>query len=114
MENCIFCKIISNQLPATIVAETDLLLVFKDINPRAKTHFLIIPKKHCVNMKDVDSINDQILPVAFFEMVKNLSLGLDGAQEFNLLCNNGAGAGQIVFHLHWHFVSENNFAELNS
>lgn len=104
MESCIFCKIVAKQIPAKVVLETTDVLAFYDINPAERTHILIIPKTHCKNMKDVDTKSG--LPAAMFEAVKSLSVRLDGNRSFKIAVNNEASAGQVVFHLHWHFISK--------
>lgn len=103
-QNCIFCKIILKQIPATIIAENDKVLVIKDIAPKAPVHYLIMPKEH---IKDVQSLDGQDLAVAgeMMLMAKELSSKLSGSQAFRLIINNGSDAGQSVFHLHYHFLS---------
>lgn len=103
-QHCIFCKIIAKELPAKVIAETDNILVIEDIAPKAPIHYLIIPKKH---IKDVPSLSetDGFIPTYMLLMAKHLSKMLTGSQSFRLLINNGADAGQSVFHLHTHFLS---------
>ncbi|MCL5875057.1 MAG: HIT domain-containing protein [Candidatus Dependentiae bacterium] len=101
--NCIFCKIIARSIPATIITETDSIIVIKDIFPKAPVHYLIIPKKH---VQDVQSLHetDGTLAGELVLMAKQLSLQL-GSQAFRLVVNSGADAGQKVFHLHFHFLA---------
>lgn len=103
-KNCIFCKIIAREMPATIIAENDSIIVIKDIAPKAPIHSLLIPKKH---IKDIQSLHakDAKLAGDLFLMAKELSKQLDGSQAFRIVVNNGADAGQRVFHLHLHFLS---------
>ena len=104
---CLFCKIISQQIPAKLIFETDSTLVIADINPRAPIHYLIIPKKHVEHMgflqpQDADLISDMA------NVVQQLSKDLVQPAAFNVISNNGVGAGQSVPHLHWHFLAGKN------
>ena len=103
-QNCIFCKIINKQIPSKFIAETDDLIVIQDIAPKAPVHYLIIPKIH---IKDIQSLDQAHAEVAgkMMLMAKQLSTHLSGSQAFRLIINNGADAGQSVFHLHFHFLS---------
>jgi len=110
-QSCVFCKIIAKQIPVTHVEETDNLLVIKDRAPKAPIHYLIIPKKHIENVgalvdQDVDSV------AQIFLMARDLAKKLSGSQAFRLVVNNGADAGQSVFHLHVHFLSGKKMFDL--
>lgn len=107
--NCIFCKIIEKKIPSKIVYEDESVAAFEDANPQAPVHLLIVPKKH---FPDIHSMND-----ADRELIGHLFLtakkiaddkGLDG-KGYRLVINNGAGAGQTVFHLHLHILSGRRF-----
>lgn len=102
--DCIFCSIISGAIPATIIKETDDIIVLKDINPKAPIHYLIIPKKH---IKDVSSLTqgDAELLGKLFLMAKELGDQLSDDATFRLIANNGTDAGQSIFHVHIHFLS---------
>ena len=104
MHDCIFCKIIKKEIPATVVTETDDYIVIKDIVPKAPVHNLIIPKKH---ISDVASLteDDSDIPGMLFLAARDLSKQLSDSQAFRLIVNNGADAGQSVFHMHMHFLS---------
>jgi histidine triad (HIT) family protein len=78
-------------------------MVIKDINPKASIHYLIIPKKHITDLSHFED-NDQALAGSLLLMAKSLSKDLGGA-AFRLVVNNGADAGQIIFHAHIHFLS---------
>ena len=99
-KSCIFCEIIQKRIPATFVHETDSLIVIKDINPSAPIHFLIIPKKHVV---DISSMSEQDLALGrdIYACAQELSRTYG---DFKLIVNNGYKAGQRVFHLHAHFL----------
>lgn len=104
-EKTIFEKIINGEISASIIAETDLLIVIKDIYPKAPIHLLIIPKKP---VRDVQSLTRQdiheIVP-AMFSMAQYLGETLPGAAHFKLHINAGRDAGQEVPHLHMHFLA---------
>lgn len=102
--NCIFCKIINKEIPAAIIAENDDVIVIQDRAPKAPVHNLIIPKKHIENIKSLDE-NDAHIAAKMLLMAKELSARLSGSGAFRLIINNGADAGQSVFHLHYHFLS---------
>lgn len=105
MQNsCVFCKIIANQVPSTIIAENDQIIVIKDINPKAPIHYLIIPKKHLSDITEFQP-DDQNLAGAMLLMAKTLSEQLSGSKAFKLIINNGTDVGQSVFHSHMHFLA---------
>lgn len=106
-QDCIFCKIIANQIPSKRIQETDEIIVIADIAPQAPVHYLIIPKKHIKNIQSCADI-DQALLGKILLMVKKLSQELSGNQEFKLIANNGASMGQSVFHIHFHFLAGKN------
>lgn len=104
MADCIFCKIIARQIPSTIIAETNSIIVIKDIAPQASIHYLIIPKKH---IRDIQSLSPEDYNVAadILFMAQQLSGKLPESQDFRLKLSSGATAGQEVFHLHFHFLA---------
>lgn len=103
MENCIFCKIINNEIPAYKIYEDDLVLAFLDINPIVLGHTLIIPKKHFENIYEIeDNYLERIITVS-----KKISLRMKEVLEIdgvNLYQANGPVAGQTVFHFHLHVL----------
>ena len=102
--SCVFCKIIDQKIPATVIAENDQIIVIKDINPKAPIHYLIIPKKHLADITAFDEA-DKDLAGSMILMAKELAHNLSGSQAFKLVVNNGADAGQVVLHAHFHFLS---------
>ena len=110
MQDCIFCKIIENKIPAKIIDQNDDVIVIQDIAPKAPIHYLIIPKKH---IKDIASLSDQDADVGgkMLLMAKKLSQQLNGSKSFRLIINNGADAGQSVWHLHGHFISGKHLSD---
>lgn len=104
MSDTIFQKIIDKELPADIVYEDDSCLAFKDINPVAPVHILIIPKKKIEKISDSNQEDKELLGHLFLvagDIAKDL--GIEDA--FRLVVNNGAGAQQTVFHLHIHLIA---------
>lgn len=102
MEPCIFCKIIAGEIPAKLVAETELTLAFHDISPRQPVHVLLVPKSH---HRDVVELSKHA-PVELLDLVQ---LGNRIAEQltngsFRLQFNTGADAGQTVFHAHAHIL----------
>lgn len=104
MTECIFCKIAAGRIPSEKVAETDTLFAFRDINPMAPTHILIIPKKHIPNNLALTEDDRQVVGDAYL-LANRLAResGVAGA-GFRMVTNNGPDAGQAVFHLHFHLL----------
>ena len=100
----LFEKIINREIPADIVYEDELSLAFKDINPQAPTHILIIPKKSIEKLSDAN-IEDQVLLGHLMLVAGEIAEQLNLDNTFRIIINNGAGAGQSVFHLHLHLMS---------
>lgn len=99
--NCIFCQIVDRKRPARIYAEDELLIVFEDIMPKASVHLLVCPKKHYPNLQDIPNE----LLILLFGKIKAIAKELGIEDNYRLLLNNGARSGQIVGHLHFHFLS---------
>lgn len=101
-EDCIFCKIHRGELPATVVNRSDGLLAIEDINPKAATHLLVIPERHIDTYRDIGVLGEaEAKRMLDFVAETAKAAGLD---EYRLMIFCGAGAGQTVFHLHWHIL----------
>lgn len=113
MENCIFCKIVEGVIPSTKIYENDHVLAFADISPATKGHTLLIPKRHCVDLFEMDSeLAAQVFSVV--PKVAQLLKDTHNCQGLNLINNNGSLAGQCVFHYHLHLIpryENDEFAE---
>lgn len=109
MPDTIFQKIIDRELPADIIYEDEQSLVFRDINPVAPTHLLIIPKKQIEKISDAND-EDQELLGHLFLVAGKVAKQLEIDDAFRLVVNNGAGAQQTVFHLHIHLIAEREFS----
>ncbi len=107
-EKTIFKKIIDREIPAEIVYEDDLCMAFKDINPAAPAHLIVIPKKEIRTVNDVGAEDEQIVGHLFTAMGKIAAqLGLDGG--YRAVTNCGPDAGQEVMHLHFHMLGGRQF-----
>ena len=104
MNDTIFGKIIRKELPAEIVYEDEKTIAFKDINPQAPIHILIIPKKLIDMPENVTQEDNEILGNLFFA-AKEIAIKLNINNGYRLVMNNGEEAGQSVFHIHLHFLS---------
>ncbi|MDR3646418.1 MAG: HIT domain-containing protein [Candidatus Babeliales bacterium] len=103
-DSCIFCKIINKTIPSSIIKENEDVIVIKDLYPKAPVHYLIIPKKHFSDIKDLED-SEINLAGKLLLMAKELSHDLSGSRAFRLVSNNGKESGQCVFHFHIHFLS---------
>ncbi|MCS5548227.1 MAG: histidine triad nucleotide-binding protein [SAR86 cluster bacterium] len=108
MSETIFQKIIDKELPADIVYEDESCLAFKDINPVAPIHILIIPKKRIDKISDSNTEDKELLGHLFL-VAGNIARDLGIEDAFRLVVNNGAGAQQTVFHLHVHLIAGREF-----
>ena len=108
MSETIFQKIIDKELPADIVYEDESCLAFKDINPVAPIHILIIPKKRIEKISDSNTEDKELLGHLFL-VAGNIARDLGIEEAFRLVVNNGAGAQQTVFHLHVHLIAGREF-----
>ncbi|WP_243439446.1 HIT family protein [Fundidesulfovibrio soli] len=101
--DCLFCKIIRGEIPCAKVYENDAVLAFLDIAPVNKGHTLVIPKAHHADIYDLPpALGAQLLEAV--QAVGASFKGALGATGMNLGMNNGASAGQMVFHAHWHLI----------
>lgn len=104
-DSCIFCKIASGEIPAQRVLETEHSVVFKDLNPRAPVHVLVIPKKHFSTVNDVTPADSEVMGDLFVAAAKAAqTLGVAGS-GYRLVLNTNKDAGQEVFHIHAHLFA---------
>lgn len=104
MEDCVFCKIASGEIPSDIVYEDDRFLVFNDIHPQAPVHLLLIPKKHIISIGNMT--DDDVAAVGQMVNIATRIAAAAGisAKGFRLVTNSGEEGGQVVPHLHWHIL----------
>lgn len=103
MTDCLFCKIIRGQLPSAKIYEDDESVAFLDIHPVRPGHALVVPKAHCTDFLDFSAEIGSAL-IRTTQKVAAAVMRATGAQGFNLGVNNGAAAGQVIFHLHLHVI----------
>jgi len=107
-EDCIFCKIAQKQIPSGVIYEDEEVFAFKDINPKAPTHILVIPKAHYDTLSDAD---DEILLGKLLSAVRKITKQLE-IKHYRTVINNGSGSGQEVFHVHLHILAGKKLPEL--
>jgi histidine triad (HIT) family protein len=110
VSNCLFCKIIAREIPASIVYEDERVLAFNDINPQGPTHVLVVPKRHIGTLNDLAEGDDSIVG----ELVRRAAAiakerGID-AGGFRAVFNTNRDAGQTVFHIHLHLIGGRSLA----
>lgn len=101
MTDCIFCKIISGEIPSTKIYENDHIIAIEDIHPKAKIHSLIIPKVH---INSFNELEDEKLMSEILKGIKEVTK-LKNIESYRIHVNTGKEEGQIVFHLHFHVMS---------
>lgn len=105
MNDCVFCKIINGEIPSEKVYEDDEILAFKDINPAAPIHILVIPKKHIESLLKLED-EDYVLVGKIQKVINKLAAQLNIEEEgFRVIVNCGKDAGQEVMHLHYHLLA---------
>jgi len=102
MSDDLFERIVRREIPADIVFENEDILAFRDVNPQAPTHILVIPRKEIPKLSDAAAADEELL--GHLLLVANRVAAKEGLEDFRLVVNNGAGAGQSVFHLHVHVL----------
>ena len=105
MENCVFCKIIKGEIPSEKVYEDEEILAFKDIDPAAPIHILVIPKKHIENLLEVKE-EDAYLIGHIYQVINKIAKDMEIEQDgFRVIVNCGKDAGQEVMHVHFHMLA---------
>ncbi len=105
-QDCVFCKIASGQIPAIKIYEDEVVLAFLDIGPVSDGHTLVMPKQH---VEKVHNSSPELLGQVWQRLPKiaGAIVSATGADGYNVLCNNGRAAGQVVDHLHFHIIPRN-------
>lgn len=100
--DCLFCKIVTGDIPSSKVYEDDQILAFRDIAPAAPVHVLFIPKAHIAGVREITSENADVV-AHIFSVIPQVAKDL-GISDYRVVSNNGADAGQTVHHLHFHLL----------
>lgn len=107
--DCLFCRIVAGSIPAEVVGETDHSLAFRDVDPQAPTHVLVVPRRHVENAAELaDASADELADLVRLAGRVAAQEGL--AQGYRVAFNTGAGAGQTVFHAHLHVLGGRDLA----
>ncbi len=107
--DCLFCRIIKGGIPSTKVYEDDKVLAFRDINPAAPTHVLVVPKRHVDKLAACGEGDRELL--ADVMLAANRAAQVEKLDSYRVIINNGTGAGQTIFHLHAHVLGGRNMGE---
>lgn len=105
--SCVFCQIINKDIPADIVFENERVIAFKDINPKAEVHLLIVPKKHIESVNDLEGQDGELIAEMIFTC-RDIARDQKIESSYKLLFNVGRGGGQIIDHLHLHLMGYKN------
>ena len=108
--NCLFCKIIAGEIPSTKVYEDETILAFRDINPQAPTHILVIPKAHIPSVDGITAENSAVV-AHIFEVIPQIAREEGLVNGYRVVSNCGDDAGQTVHHLHFHILGGKKLSE---
>jgi len=113
MSECIFCKIIAGEIPSDTVYSDELVTAFRDVNPVAPTHILIVPNKHIAAVSELPEEDEQLVG-HLFTVARKLAVeeGID-ASGYRLIINNGPDANQVVLHLHLHLIGGQKLRQIS-
>lgn len=103
MTDCIFCKIAAGEIPSQKVYEDEFVYAFRDINPMAPVHILVIPKEHIPTLSDINESNSKVIS-HLYEVIVKIAKEQQLDDGFRVVSNCGENAGQTVFHLHFHIL----------
>ncbi len=102
--DCLFCKIVAGEIPAELVYESDTAVAFRDINPQAPTHVLVIPRKHISTINDITA-DDEAIVGSLYTAAREIAAAEGIADDgYRAVMNCNEGAGQSVFHIHLHVL----------
>ena len=112
MDNCIFCKIMNGEIPTTKVYEDAYCFAFKDIEPMAPQHFLVIPREHITSVADATGANADVI-AHIFVVIAKLAKELEFTNGYRVVTNCGPDAGQTVMHMHFHVLAGKTLGSFN-
>lgn len=101
-DDCVFCRIVRGGLHAAVFARTDGFIAIEDIAPKAPVHLLVLPERHLESFRDVGELGEEDA-ARMLQFVRDTAAKA-GLKDYRLIVNVGRGAGQTVFHLHWHIL----------
>ena len=110
MNDCLFCKIIAGEIPSSKVYENDQVFAFRDINPQAPVHVLVVPKEHISSLNEVTAENAGAA-AACLRAIPAIAAAEGLADGYRVITNCGADAGQTVMHLHFHLIGGRKLGE---
>jgi histidine triad (HIT) family protein len=110
MENCLFCKIVNGEIPSDKVYEDNRVFAFRDINPQAPFHVLVVPKKHVASVAEIDKLEDSEV-AACLRAVAKIAADASLSGGFRVISNCGPDACQSVPHLHFHILGGRQMAD---
>jgi histidine triad (HIT) family protein len=110
MADCLFCKIIAREIPGTIVYEDERVVAFKDINPQAPTHLLVVPRRHVESLNALGPDDDGLVGEVVRRAAALAKESGVAAAGFRTVINTNSDAGQTVFHMHLHLLGGRTFA----
>ena len=103
MENCVFCKIVAGEIPSPRLYEDEKMIVIRDIQPKAKLHYLCIPKQHFALLSEMDEARAELVKHVF-QVIPTLEKELGLSDGYRVIINQGENGGQTVHHLHIHLL----------
>jgi histidine triad (HIT) family protein len=109
MENCLFCRIIAGEINASVVHEGEHVVAFRDINPQAPLHLLLVPRRHIKTLNDLTPADDQLVGTMFRTAAMLAKKHGYTDRGYRALFNTNADAGQTVFHIHLHLLAGRGF-----
>lgn len=107
MSDCLFCRIVAGEISSDKVYEDELVLAFRDINPRADVHLLLVPKQHIASLDELDESHDALVAY-MLRLLPTLAREQGLNDGFRTIINTGPAGGQVVFHLHMHLLGGAN------
>ena len=108
MDDCLFCKIVAGEIPAEVVHTTERTVAFRDLNPQAPTHVLVVPRDHYENAAAV-AAGDPAVAAELLTTAAAVATAEGRGDDYRLVFNTGADAGQTVFHTHLHLLAGRSF-----
>lgn len=108
MSDCLFCKMVAGEIKPNVVYEDDAVLAFRDINPQAPTHVLVVPKQHIATINDLNGEDAEVVGRLYLGAKKVAEQDGIAADGYRTVMNCNAAAGQTVFHLHLHVLGGRN------